>query len=84
MGFRTSGSRVTAAVLSTGAEVRAETFVLAAGPWSGQSMLALGKELPIQINRFDLILQGKRPVRFRRMLEVLSPAGIEWRPAPTR
>jgi len=32
----------------------------------------------------ELILQGKPPVRFRRMLEVLSHAGIEWRPAPTR
>jgi glycine/D-amino acid oxidase-like deaminating enzyme len=32
----------------------------------------------------ELILQGKPPVRFRRMPEVLSPAGIEWRPAPTR
>jgi glycine/D-amino acid oxidase-like deaminating enzyme len=32
----------------------------------------------------EMILQGKPSVRFRRMLEVLSPAGIEWRPAPTR
>ncbi|HTX54896.1 MAG TPA: FAD-dependent oxidoreductase [Candidatus Baltobacteraceae bacterium] len=51
VGFRTSGSRVLAARLSTGTEIAAERFILATGPWSGQATSHLGKELPIIINR---------------------------------
>jgi glycine/D-amino acid oxidase-like deaminating enzyme len=51
VGFRTSGSRVTAAVLATGTEVQADQFVLATGPWSGQTTARLGRELPLLINR---------------------------------
>ena len=51
VGFRTQGSRVTAAVLATGAEVMADVFVLATGPWSGRSTSWLGKAMPVLINR---------------------------------
>jgi glycine/D-amino acid oxidase-like deaminating enzyme len=42
---------VTAAILATGAEVAADVFVLATGPWSGKSTSYLGKGMPILINR---------------------------------
>jgi glycine oxidase len=51
VGFRRQGARVTAAILATGAEVAADIFVLATGPWSGKSTSYLGKGMPILINR---------------------------------
>jgi D-amino-acid dehydrogenase len=42
---------VRAAILATGAEVAADVFVLATGPWSGKSTAYLGKGMPILINR---------------------------------
>ena len=51
VGFRKQSSRVTAAILATGAEVMADVFVLATGPWSGRSTSYLGREMPILINR---------------------------------
>jgi glycine oxidase len=51
VGFRTQGSRVAAARLTTGAEVEADVFVLATGPWSGRSTSWLGKEMPVLMNR---------------------------------
>ena len=51
VGFRRQGARVTAAILATGAEVEADVFVLATGPWSGKSTSYLGKGMPILINR---------------------------------
>ncbi len=51
VGFRASGSKVVAAQLSTGAEITAQRFVLATGPWSGSVTARLGKALPIVINR---------------------------------
>ena len=51
VGFRKQGSRVVAALLATGAEIEAEVFVLATGPWSGRSTSWLGKEMPILMNR---------------------------------
>ena len=51
VGFRKQGSRISAAILATGAEVMADTFVLATGPWSGRSTSWLGKEMPVVINR---------------------------------
>ena len=51
VGFRRQGSRVAAVLLATGAEVEADVFVLATGPWSGRSTSWLGKEMPILINR---------------------------------
>ena len=41
---------MTAAVLATGAEVAADVFVLATGPWSGKSTSYLSKGMPILIN----------------------------------
>ncbi|HSB67976.1 MAG TPA: FAD-dependent oxidoreductase, partial [Candidatus Methylomirabilis sp.] len=51
VGFRKEGSRVAAVLLATGAEVEADVFVLATGPWSGRSTSWLGKEMPVLINR---------------------------------
>jgi glycine oxidase len=51
VGFRREGARVRAAILATGAEVAADVFVLATGPWSGKSTAYLGKGMPILINR---------------------------------
>jgi glycine oxidase len=51
VGFRKQGSRVAAALLATGAEIEADVFVLATGPWSGRSTSWLGKEMPILMNR---------------------------------
>lgn len=51
VGFRKQGSRVAAVLLATGAEVEADVFVLATGPWSGRSTSWLGKEMPVLINR---------------------------------
>ena len=51
VGFHRQAARVTAAVLATGAEVTADVFVLATGPWSGKSTSYLGKGMPILINR---------------------------------
>jgi glycine oxidase len=51
VGFRRQGSRVTGAVLASGAEVAADAFVLATGPWTGRSTSWLGRELPLLINR---------------------------------
>ena len=51
VGFRRQGSRVTAALLASGAEVPADVFVLATGPWSGRSASWLERTMPILINR---------------------------------
>ena len=51
VGFRHEGSKLTAVVLATGTEVKADVVVLAMGPWSGQGASWLGKELPILVSR---------------------------------
>ena len=51
VGFRHSGSRVTAATLASGTEVEADVIVLAMGPWSGQGAALLGEEIPIEVRR---------------------------------
>lgn len=51
VGFRRQGARVTAAVLASGTEVMADTFVLATGPWTRQSASWVGPEMPIVVNR---------------------------------
>ncbi len=51
VGFHRQGSRVTSVILASGTEVKADTFVLAMGPWSRQGTSQLGKEMPILINR---------------------------------
>ena len=51
VGFRRQGTRTAAAILASGAEVTADVFVLATGPWSARSTSWLGPELPILINR---------------------------------
>jgi len=51
VGFRHEGLKLTAVVLATGTEVKADVVVVATGPWSGQSTSRLGKEMPILINR---------------------------------
>jgi glycine oxidase len=51
VGFHRQGLRVTGAVLASGAEVAADAFVLATGPWTGHSTAWLGRELPLLINR---------------------------------
>jgi len=49
--FRYQGSRVTAVILATGAEVDGDVVVLAMGPWSGQGTSWLGKEIPLIVRR---------------------------------
>jgi glycine oxidase len=51
VGFRRQGTRTAAAVLASGAEVAADVFVLATGPWSARSTSWLGQEMPILVNR---------------------------------
>ena len=51
VGFRRHGAKTTAAILASGAEIAADVFVLATGPWSGRSTSWLVRELPILINR---------------------------------
>jgi glycine oxidase len=63
VGFRKQGSRVTAALLATGIEVRADVFVLATGPWSELSTSWLGKPMPLLINREQCLrLEVSRPL----------------------
>jgi glycine oxidase len=49
--FRTEGPRVTAAILATGAEITADIFVVATGPWTGRTTSRLGIAMPVLINR---------------------------------
>ncbi len=51
VGFRTDGSRVRAAVLATGAEIAADVFVVATGPWTGRTTSQLGTAMPLLVNR---------------------------------
>ena len=51
VGFRHEGSKITAVTLATGTEIKADVFVLATGPWSGQITSKLGEELPTMLNR---------------------------------
>ncbi len=51
VGFRHEGSKLTAVTLATGTEVKADVFVLATGPWSGQVTSHLGKEISSLIIR---------------------------------
>ena len=55
VGFRKQGSKVTAALLATGAEASGDVFVLATGPWSGRTTSWLGEEMPILINREECV-----------------------------
>ena len=63
VGFCHEGSKLTAVTLATGTEVKADVFVLATGPWSGQVTSQLGKEMPIQIIRAQC-LRTQVPKRF--------------------
>jgi glycine oxidase len=49
--FRTEGPRVKAAILATGAEIMADIFVVATGPWTGRTTSRLGIAMPLLINR---------------------------------
>ena len=73
VGFRHKGSKLTAVVLATGTEVEADVVVLAMGPWSGQGISQLGKEMPILINR-EQCLQMQVPQRLPPY--ALSSAGL--------
>jgi len=50
VGFRHQGSKVTGVTLTSG-EVKADVFVLATGPWTGQGTSWLGKKLPMTVTR---------------------------------
>lgn len=52
IGFRYSGSRVTAAVLTTG-EIEADTFVLAMGPWNRDGFSWLDRQFPREVRRVE-------------------------------
>ena len=73
VGFRHEGSKLTAVVLATGTEVKADVVVLAMGPWSGQGTSRLGKEMPILINR-EQCLRMQVPKRLPPYA-LASPAG---------
>jgi glycine/D-amino acid oxidase-like deaminating enzyme len=42
---------VKAAVLASGAEIAADVFVVATGPWTGRTTSKLGKAMPLLVNR---------------------------------
>jgi FAD-dependent oxidoreductase domain-containing protein 1 len=53
-GFGLSGARVRTARLASGEEIAAETFVNAAGPWSGEVAALAGVDLPVSpMRRFE-------------------------------
>lgn len=56
VGFRTAGQRVTAVQLSTGDEIPADAFVIAMGPWSSAAARWLGQEVPMRINREQILV----------------------------
>jgi glycine oxidase len=47
--FKKKGNRIVSAVLSSGTEIKADEFVIAAGPWSGQIASLLGYDIPLTI-----------------------------------
>jgi glycine oxidase len=61
VGFRREGSRVKAAVLASGAEIAADIFVVATGPWTGLTTSTLGKAMPLLVNREQCVrMEGLR------------------------
>jgi glycine/D-amino acid oxidase-like deaminating enzyme len=74
VGFRREGPRVTSVTLATGTEVKADVFILAMGPWSGQGTSRLGKDMPILINREQCLrMQVPKPLP---PYALASPAGL--------
>ncbi|MBA7699533.1 Glycine oxidase [subsurface metagenome] len=62
VGFRHEGSKLTAVILATGTEVKADVFVLATGPWTGQVTSKLGKEMPTLVIRAQCVrVQAPKP-----------------------
>jgi D-amino-acid dehydrogenase len=55
VGFGTKGGRVSSVKLASGTEIEADVVVIAMGPWSGQGASWLGKDLPIMLNRAQLL-----------------------------
>lgn len=63
VGFRHEGSKLTAVILATGTEVKADVFVLATGPWTGRVTSKLGKEMPTLVIRAQCV-RVQAPKRF--------------------
>ena len=73
VGFHRQGPRITSVTLATGTEVKADVFVLAMGPWSGQGASRLGKDMPVLINREQCLrMQVPKPLP---PYALASPAG---------
>jgi len=47
--FKKKGDRILSVVLSSGTEIEADEFVIAAGPWSGQIASFLGYDIPLNV-----------------------------------
>ena len=53
--FGKAAGKVRCAVLATGAEVEADAFILATGPWTSRASAALGREIRVLVNREQCI-----------------------------
>ena len=73
-GWRTHGTRVSAAVTSQG-ELTADEFVLAAGAWSSEATRSLGCKLPLQAGKgYSFTLPN--PPQLPRLCSILSEARV--------
>jgi glycine/D-amino acid oxidase-like deaminating enzyme len=63
VGFARSGTKVTAAKLASGAELRAETFVNATGAWAAQVCAMVDMPLPVApLRRFEHYFTAGSPI----------------------
>jgi D-amino-acid dehydrogenase len=80
-GWRTHGTRISAAVTSQG-ELTADEFVLAAGAWSSQALRTLGCKLPLQAGKgYSFTLPN--PPQLPRLCSILSEAHVAVTPMGT-
>ena len=66
-GWRSVGGRITGAETSQGT-LEADSFVIAAGAWSGEVLGEWGAKLPIKPMRGQIVLYKSTPGRLRHML----------------
>jgi Glycine/D-amino acid oxidases (deaminating) len=77
-GWRTDGTRVTAAVTAQG-DLAADEFVLAAGSWSSEVVRALDCELPLQGGK-GYSFTVPNPPQLPRLCSILSEAHVSVTP----
>jgi D-amino-acid dehydrogenase len=75
VGWRLEGARIGAVKVKTGAEIRADAFVLAAGSWSSGLAHSLGLKIPLQAGKgYSLTLT--QPRHSPRLCAVLAEARV--------